>query len=434
LLSGEWGMFDDCRREYNNVMSELPDNPSTISANADQHNLQPLDYHREVVRFLKATEPDLWRLTRESISAQANTAKQETELLKATYRLDALGHPDLVARCQRVAAVLAVEQTVTLFQGTGTDANNASCLITPSQIFIVFSGALLGVLQGAELDAVLGHELAHAKLWAVDGGDIEVAARLLQTAAIDPRSTRAQQLTAKRFQQFIELYADRGAYLAAGALPPVVAALVKVATGLASVSGESYLRQAAEIFSESVAQSGRHSHPESFLRTQALALWSADAPALDSWLLQVIVGPLRLGELDVLGQSSVRAFTHELLAAFLAPDNLQTPLVMAHAQAFLPSLTAQQEPHIWPTKDLPNLDFSDADNLDYVSYLLLDFVRVDPDLDDFPLLHAILWAARLEISEAFEKRAMTALKITKRQWTAFKKAADKLTLTRKQAS
>src|SRR4029434_8591240 len=111
---------------------------------------------------------------------------------------------------------------------------------------IVFTGPILSTLKGAELDALIAHELAHYRLWDMDDGDYLVADRLLMAAANDPRAASSHVQTARRFRLYAEVFADRGSLAGCGQLEAAVAALVKTETGLPEVSAKSYLRQADE--------------------------------------------------------------------------------------------------------------------------------------------------------------------------------------------
>jgi hypothetical protein len=167
-------------------------------------------------------------------------------LLKANYRLDADGHPELAERCAAVAQRLGVTAPVTLYQATGGLGLNAMLCHLPGEAHIVFTGPILATLRGAELDAVLAHELAHYRLWEMDGGGFLVADRLMMAAANDPRAAASHAQTARRFRLYTEVFADRGSLAGCGQLEAAVAALVKTETGLPEVSATSYLRQADE--------------------------------------------------------------------------------------------------------------------------------------------------------------------------------------------
>ena len=79
--------------------------------------------------------------------------------------------------------------------------------------------------------------------------------------------------TARRYQLYTEIFADRGALCVTGLLDPVIAGLVKIQTGLAQVSAPAYLKQAEEIFAGGNVATVEHSHPEAFIRARALSLW-----------------------------------------------------------------------------------------------------------------------------------------------------------------
>ncbi|HWH70551.1 MAG TPA: M48 family metalloprotease, partial [Candidatus Sulfotelmatobacter sp.] len=238
--------------------------------------LKPLAYHVELRDYLKVQERELWQWFA-SAQAQADyTERLRLELLKATYRLDADGHPDLYAAVAEVKTRLALDFPVTLYQAQHSPQPNAALYFIPGEGHIVFSGPVLTLLTTAELKSVMGHELAHHHLWGRDNGEFHIADRLLEAVANDPRASASHEQTARHYQLYTEIFADRGALGVTGDVHPVIAGLVKVQTGLSRVSPQGYLKQAEEIFAQgSVATEGL-SHPEAFIRARALALWQQD--------------------------------------------------------------------------------------------------------------------------------------------------------------
>ena len=164
-------------------MSDIPAPPSLPPA--------PLPYHREVVSYLKTTEPEVWQWASSAEVRGEFAEEMRTALLKANYRLDAEGHPELAARCSAVAQALGVTVPVTLYQATGGFGLNAALYHLPGEAHIVFTGPILATLKGAELDAVLAHELAHYRLdvTANNGGKdgLQLAELALLKRAASPR-------------------------------------------------------------------------------------------------------------------------------------------------------------------------------------------------------------------------------------------------------
>lgn len=390
---------------------------------SDLAALAPLSYQRAVVSHLKTAEPELWQWATSAEVRNEMADGMRTEMLKANYRLDADGHPDLAARSAAVSERLGVTAPVTLYQATGGLGMNAMLCHLPGEAHIVFSGPILATLKGAELDAVLAHELAHFRLWNMDDGDFLVADRLLLAAANDPRATMSHAQTARRFRLYTEVFADRGALTGCGDLEAAVAALVKTETGLPEVSASSYLRQADEIFSRENATTKGLDHPETFIRARALRLWSEQDPQLDEWLTATIEGPLALDELDLAGQHRMTLLTRRFLAELLRPAWFQSAAVLAHAQSFFPDFSPSSKPDASLIDDLRS---SDSATREYLCYLLLDFAAIDRDLEDVPLAATLQWSEQLEIAEQFEKLALKELGLGKRAFNKIKKEADSL--------
>jgi predicted SprT family Zn-dependent metalloprotease len=204
-------------------------------------DLTPLPYQQALAAHLQANEPEVWRWAASAEAREEHAAAVRADLLRNSYRLDADAHPELHAHCNAAVQRLGITARVALYQA-GDGTMNATLYFLPGEAHIVLSGPLMERLQGAELQAVLGHELAHYLLWARDGGKYHVVDRLLHASASDPRADASHQRAARRYGLYTEAFADRGACMACEALEPAVSALIKMQTGLTQVNVASYLR------------------------------------------------------------------------------------------------------------------------------------------------------------------------------------------------
>jgi hypothetical protein len=279
------------------------------------------------------------------------------------------------------------------------------------------------LLNPEELKSVIGHELAHYFLWGCDGGEFLISDRLLDAIATDPRSARSHEQTARRFQLYTEIFADRGSLCVTGDAQPVVAGLVKLETGLAQVSASSYLKQAEEIFVKRSVSTEGISHPEAFIRARSLALWADKSEKAADQIAKMIEGVSGLDELDLIGQKRMAATTRRLLENFLSPKWFQTPAVIGHARLFFDDFRPAQASD---ASVCPELDLSDTRSREYVSYLLLDFASIDPELDEMPLAAALELSRKLEIDAEFEKLAVRELKMKVRDVRKVKEQSAEL--------
>ncbi len=197
--------------------------------------LAPLEYHVELRDYLKANERDLWNWFASAEAKADFTDNLRRDLLKSTYRLDPDGHPDLYGSVMEATARLQLEVPVTLYQAQNNLATNATLYYVPGEGHIVFSGSVLTLLTADELKSVIGHELAHFHLWERENGEFLIADRLIDACCSDPRTAASHFQTARRYQLYTEIFADRGSLCATGDLHPVIAGLVKIQTGLAQV-------------------------------------------------------------------------------------------------------------------------------------------------------------------------------------------------------
>ena len=383
--------------------------------------LGPLPYHDAVVRHLRAEEPDVWRWACSAEAREEHAAAVRAGLLKETYRLDSDAHADLHRHCKTAAERLGVSAPVTLYQA-GDGAMNASLHYLPGEAHVVFNGPILERLKGAELEAVLGHELSHHLLWELDNGAYHAADRVLSLAIGDPRASASHVQTARLFRLYTEAFADRGGAVACGGLAPAVTALVKVQTGLTEVSAASYLKQADEICAPNKRGSDAVSHPEVFVRARGLRLWcEADADA-EPWLTSMLEGPLSLDTLDLLGQRQLTVWTQRMLAQLLQPGFMRSEGLMAHARRFFPDF----KPDATRDKSVPMHVSAAPGTHDYLSAVLMDFAVADRELDDVPLAAALETARWLGVAEAFERRVLKDLRLPKRQFNKIKAEAAAL--------
>jgi hypothetical protein len=383
--------------------------------------LEPLPYHRELRDYLKSEERELWNWFASAQAKADYTENLRLELLKSTYRLDAEGHPELYEQLAEAKARLQLDIPVTLYQAQNSPQLNASLFYIPGQGHIVFSGPLFGLLNPEEIKSVIGHELAHYHLWERDAGEFLIADRLIQAVANDPRASSSHEQTARRYQLYTEIFADRGSLRVTGDPHPVVAGLVKIQTGLAQASAASYLKQAEEIFANGNVATEGVSHPEAFIRARALALWQAQAPEAASLIQGMIEGADTLENLDLVAQKRMTAATRRLLGCLLRPKWFQTPATLGHAKLYFHDFEPFKDRSLRET-----LNFSDVRLREYLCYVLLDFARADPELDEMPLVAALDLSRQLDLDAQFEKLAARELKLKVRDVRRMKEQATEL--------
>ncbi len=387
--------------------------------------LDPLPYHTELRDYLKSEERELWNWFASAQAKADYTENLRLALLKSTYRLDLDAHPELHQGVDEVKSRLQLDIPVTLYQAQNSTQLNAALFFIPGQGHIVFSGPMFTLLDAEELKSVIGHELAHYLLWERDGGDYLITDRLIHAVASDPRAAASHEQTARRYQLYTEIFADRGSFCAVQNTDPVVAGLVKIQTGLSRVSAASYIKQAEEVFSKSHAATEELSHPEAFIRARALSLWQQQAADSTALIAEMIEGAVGLEDLDIIGQRRLCAATRALLAKLLQPRWFQSSAVLGHAKLFFADFkpAAGAVPEASPTGAF---NLTDAKTREYLCYLLLDFVKIDPELEDMPLAAALQLSAQLDLDTQFEKLAAKELKMKMRDVRRIKEQAAEM--------
>ncbi len=361
-----------------------PDYPNMAPNTPDRTTLVPLAYHAAVVDYLRKHEPEVWEWARARTSSAEHLEQLRSALLRDTYRLDSEAHADVHAALAQAMARLDIDAPATLYQSPGQEMN-ASLVYVPGEVHIILQGPLLERLSQEELLAVFGHELAHYLLWSLDDGRFLTADRILNDTLAAPDASHSHRETYRRYALHTELFADRGGAVAADAVAPAVSTLVKVQTGIGSVDAAAYLRQAAEIESHEAGATAAHSHPETFVRARALALWWDGAADLDQWIATRLHGPLALEHLDLPGQLQLQALTRGFLAYYLAGMQLASEPVLAQVRMLFPDWRDDE-----PRADVENLsaDVADDSVRSYLNALMMDLALADPDQRDAALQRA----------------------------------------------
>jgi hypothetical protein len=390
---------------------------------ASNNKLEPLPYHIELRDCLKSRERELWNWFASARAQGDYTENLRLELLKSTYRLDPQEHPELYQSVEVSKTRLQLDIPITLYQAQNSPQPNATLYFMPGEGHIVFSGPLLTLLDAGEIKSVIGHELAHHHLWRQDDGEFHIADRLIQAVASNPRAASSHEHTARRFQLYTEIFADRGSLWVTGDVNPVVAGLVKIQTGLAQVSAASYLRQAQEIFAKGKVATEGLSHPEAFIRARALALWQENGEAATTDICDMIEGNMSLDELDLIGQVRLTNHTRRLVEYFLQPKWFQTAATLGHAKLFFADFQPEK------ARDALALDVFKSGRpglQEYCCYLLLDFATADPELEDLPLAAALDLSRQLGFDAQFEKLAARELKMKIRDIRKLKDQAGEM--------
>lgn len=368
----------------------------------------PFDYHDNVIAHLKSEELHAWEWSSSNAQIKEFGEIRDT-MLRDTYRLEPAGHPAVFEACQTAMSRLGIEAPITLFQASD-GSMNASLVFTPGEIHMVFFGPILEKLNEAELLALMGHELSHYKLWLMSNGEHYRASRVFDHALAYPEAKPSHRETARLLSLYTELFADRGAAIAAGGFEPAVAVLVKVMTGLTNVDPEAYLRQAQEVETKGGKSQGI-SHPEAYVRARALQLWWAGDAELSDWLEKQIHGLLSIEALDLLGQSKLTAMTRSFLARFMVDLDEPSDEITTQLRAYFPDFGKVEETPL----DLSEVGVERIDDAtrDYFVALMFDIAMADADAIDASMIEAAKIAAEIGATERLTSALRRDLKWSK---------------------
>jgi hypothetical protein len=374
-------------------------------------SLEPLPYHLQVRDHLREHAAAAWTHFASDALAAKHAEELELALLQSTYRLTEESHARVHTIAREVAARLGLEVRVELYQGPSTGGLNAALFFVPGAARVVFQGPIEERLDDDELRALLGHELAHHLLYTAERGEIFTTSRMLAALAAFPDAGSLAE-TDRVFGLVTEIFADRGSLAACGSADAVVRCLIKTETELATVDAKAFLAQADEVLARAGSASTDHGHPRAYIRAKAVAL-AADGGDIEDRVQELIDGRPELDDLDVLHRARLTELTRDVVDHVLAPRWFRTGAARAHATLLFDDYAPRT-----PRRSTADLRAALArygpSVLDYVSYLLVDFVAVEPELEDLPLARNLALAEELDVAERFETHVNRELKLTKK--------------------
>lgn len=376
---------------------------------AAQPALEPLRYHRAIADYLREHEPEVWAWTAGQAEREEQARDVRAALLRETYRLEADAHPDVHRDCAAVMSALGLEAPLTLYQAPDSGMMNAALYFIPGEAHLIFHGPILEKLSPEERVALLGHELAHYKLWTIEDGAFHVASQILDHALAYGSATPSHVETARLYRLHTELYADRGGALAAGKTAPAISTLVKTLTGLTNVDADAYLRQSAELDAQGAKSEGT-THPEIFLRAQALDKWWRGEDGLEAWLSSRIQGQLSMRSLDVTQQHQLTQLTRGFLAHLANTPVASGEAVVAQLRRYFPD---------WNDETPVSLEVLAADRIDdsvrdYLFALSFDLAMADPESKDEMLRAGAKLAQEMKADDAYRAALGRDLRMQKR--------------------
>lgn len=376
--------------------------------------LKPFPYHERMRDYFKQRKKTWhWFDKKEVQTKQKEELKKE--LLKNTYRLMPADHSALYADVADICTQLNIDAKVTLYQANNSTQLNASISILEQDAHIVFSGPVLSLLSPEELKCLLAHELSHYLFYKTENEAFDTTNRIVLSLANDVDSEDSIIEAARIFLLYMELFCDAGSLMVCKNPLDVIRVLVKMETGLSTVNAESYLRQALDIINVDDESTLNHSHPESYIRSLAIK-WRHEG--IDDYferLEKLIIGKLNIDRLDIFQQQDLHDWTRELLLLILKPNWMATSSTLTLAQQYFQDFNRKQT-----GKTLSDfqkkMESVETNVKSYFAYVLLDFARVDREMENLPLGYTLEIAEMIGLREVYEGIIKKEFKLTARDF------------------
>lgn len=399
----------------------------------------PTPYHLSIGHLLERRHPKLWAKFESREMRAAAAEEMGLELARRAEPIGLLARPELYEACGEISGAMGLEAPITLYQADAPSGvkRNAALYFEPDHAHVVFEGDLLDVFEAAEIWYVIGHELAHHRLWTAEGGRMWTAHRFLRWAAGERGASEPFKTSARLEKLYTEIFADRYGLWASGDLDAALSAHVKIVAGDADASGGGYLALAEETLAARAASVGGDDDgppPEPLLRAALLAAWAREPGSAEGRARALIEDAAPLDRLDLLAQERLADITHWMLYEFLDEPWRGRDLVRAHAAQISETLVdALAQPRAEAAGDIDGLrqaiSSAHPSIRRYLSYLLLDFATIDPQVEEMMLAAALQFSGDFGLGAAFKAVAGQELKITKTKLSELEKSAGDI-LTR----
>lgn len=381
--------------------------------------LSALLYHRIATQYFKEQQA-VWQFFSDQSHKTEQLQEFKTDLLKNTYKFDPVTHAGLFEKVEKAREKLGLSISVHLYQAQHPDELNATIVYLNEEAHIVFSGAIIQLLNNEEQLAIISHELSHVQLYRELNGDLETADRIITALNNHSGCTTAQYETARLFKLYTEIFCDRGAYHVTGDYKPIISSLVKIATGLQTVNSDSYVKQAEDIYSAAPGtRTTGITHPENFIRARAIWLWHLKGHESENTIYEMIEGNTGLEELDLFKQQHISRVTRQLVQLLMAPSWMQTPQHLALAKQYFGASGNIEA--VSSTALSTSITLLHPSVKEYLGYVLYDFATADKMLEDLPLGYSFHLANKLSLQDAFFQAVKRERKLTDKKVSTLQK-------------
>mmetsp|Transcript_14868 Transcript_14868/g.48513 ORF Transcript_14868/g.48513 Transcript_14868/m.48513 type:complete len:370 (-) Transcript_14868:1399-2508(-) len=227
-----------------------PDSRVKFPELVDSQFRHPLD--RDLTDAVKRSPVSFFESFARNVGSSTVEESLRLDNLAFSLRVSESQLPRVYALFREAAAILGLEKTPELYVRQDPRPNAYTLAVDGKSPFVVLTSSLVDLVSERELQAVMGHELGHLKcehsLWLLLG---QIAASVSPPFVDDILATLL-----RRWRKAAEYTCDRAALLVVQDPHVVVAALIKLVSGLGgnkhgignkpTVSADAFLRQAED--------------------------------------------------------------------------------------------------------------------------------------------------------------------------------------------
>jgi hypothetical protein len=385
----------------------------THATNPELPELRPPPRLDQLSDALRQSEPQIWQWFSSEAGRRSLREAEHLYLLQAASEIIEQTHPELYRWARQAAATLNPDISIALYRYRHAGPVAVTAMADAERINVILPQQAEDTRPAEQWLATFGQALGPVGLWMPGTPERQVAKDAFAAVEGAEAASPVLRQSARRFRQYLEIFSDRTACVAAGARDAVVLTLARKVTGEVDVRVSDLLRQARERTRPGRSENSTvQTHQDLFLRLRALDLWWSQEPNLEDEIARLIEGQLSFDYMELSRQEEARRITRDLLDAVLEPHWMRREATLSHARRYFDNY---QPGHVDRQRLAASLDGADDDFRDYAGYVMLDFVTADRQCREAALAHTLELSEAIGIKTAYLEMTRRELRLRKTQ-------------------